>query len=288
MSQLLHETHGHLDLLLQKLEMIPMRDGDFDVFSQVNDIAPIITKAQELLEDHALFIQPTVSNTNFIFNYKLWNDERKIKILIGSHPEIVNETFNVKGYLKEQEELLQKLYEDDDWKSRVIGIGECGLDYYYSQDTEIKKKQWELFESQIQLALELDVPIVIHCRDAFDDLFAMLDNFPNIHGKFDVHCFTGSKEVAQKVLEYNGYFGIGGIVTFKNGEVLREAVEYIPVEHILLETDLPFLAPIPHRGKVCLPEYIDDVANRVSELKSISKDELWTQCYKNVTTLYSL
>jgi TatD DNase family protein len=284
----IHETHGHLDLLLNRLELIPNRDADFDVLAQISDLDGVFEKVQELLTNHVLFIQPTVSHSNLEFNYKMWNGFERIKVLIGSHPEIVDEEFSVKQYRNEQEQVLSNIMDDESWRSRIIGIGECGLDYYYSQDIEIKKKQWELLETQLQKAVELDLPVVFHCRDAFDDLFAMLDNFPQIQGKFDVHCFTGDVDIAKKVLGYDGYFGIGGIVTFKNGETLRQAVEYIPSNKILLETDLPFLAPVPHRGKTCLPEFITDVGKLVADLKGMSEEELWNQCYSNVTTLYSL
>jgi len=287
MDLVFHETHGHLDLLLEKLELIPQRNMDFEVLSQTGDLDSIYQKLDELVANHALFIQPTVSTDNFVFNYKLFHSKDIIKVLIGSHPEIVDKDFNIRTYLKEQGEVVAQLLNNPDWRSKVIGVGECGLDYYYTQDTSIKKKQWKLFESQIKLALDNDLPIVIHCRDAFDDLFSILDQYPEMHSRFDVHCFTGDRDIARKVLEYDGFFGIGGIATFANGESLRDAIEYIPQNKLLVETDLPFLSPVPHRGKTCLPEYINDVAQKIADIKGIELKEMWTQLRLNVSSLYT-
>ena len=154
-------------------------------------------------------------------------------------------------------------------EKRIIGIGECGLDYYYTQDSRIIHKQKELFESQIDLAIKLDIPLFIHTRDAFDDTFEILKSKPGIHGKFAIHCFTGNKNHLKEVLDMGGKAAFGGIITFgKNAEYLREAFAYCPKDGYLLETDLPFLSPKPFRGKDNLPEYIKFVAEKMGQIVS--------------------
>lgn len=286
----LHDTHGHLDLLLEKLGYLPSSPdrGDYNDILDSITIAQVESIVRELLKNHSVFVQPTVSTVNFERNFELWKTIDTINVLIGSHPEIVTPDFDVDAYIQNQTAVITKLSADTLWHQKVIGVGECGLDYYYSQDTTIKRKQWKLFESQIQLAIRMDKPLVIHCRDAFDDLFGILDQFPQIQGKFDIHCFTGNRDTARRVLEYGGCMGIGGIVTFKNSADLRDAVDFIPMDKILIETDLPFLAPVPYRGKDCLPPYIDEVAAVIGSIKNLTHDELWRQLEENTRRLYSL
>lgn len=281
------ETHGHLDLLLQKEGILTGRDADPDGDFYRTNFEQAQKIAEEWLQDHKLFIQPTVSTQNFLLNKELWDDVEKVKLLIGTHPEIVKNDTDVEGYINHQSQVLGGI-EKELLGTKIIGFGECGLDYYYSQDPIIKKKQQELFADQLQKAIDRNLPMVIHCRDAFDDLFAMLDEYSDIHGKFEIHCFTGDIETAKKVIDRGGLCGIGGIATFKSAQYLRDAVEYMPLENILLETDLPFLAPVPHRGKTCLPCMVDNVADTIAELKNISKDRLWETVDANTGNFYSI
>lgn len=292
MNYKLHDTHGHLDLLFEKQELIVSREGaEMELDSKkIGELSEIATK---MLEHHSLFIQPTVSTMNFELNYKLWHQLDTLKILIGSHPEIVNYGFDVNEYCQYQRKVITKIREDSHstgqkWQTKIIGIGEVGLDYYYTDDKSIQSKQQELFVSQIELALELDVPIVIHCRDAFDDVLAILREYPAIYGKFDIHCFTGDRDTAKKILDFGGFLGIGGILTFKNADFLRESVSYAPIDSLLIETDLPFLAPHPHRGKPCLPIFVDEIAKTIGQIKSIDHYDVWQELTDNVSRLYTL
>ena len=262
-SNMYHDTHAHLDILLEKQNLITLE------------------KIDELLINHSFVIHSTVSTTNFHLVKELFQNNPKVKYLFGSHPEIVVAGFDLEEYLK-----TQKLYLGSNPDLGLVGIGEIGLDYHYTQDKYLHKIQQQLFESQIELALRFNLPVAIHCREAFEDTFAVLRNYPQIHGKFEIHCFTGGIDEAKVTLELGGKLGIGGIITFNNANSIKEAVSFAPIDSLLLETDLPFLSPIPKRGQICLPEYIDFVADFVAGLKGVSKEQIWNMCEANARDLY--
>ena len=285
-----HDTHLHLEMLLKKLNLIDLEVLELDFDKSLHLAENTKSRIDELLINHEFVIQSTVSTRNFHLVKSLFSKNSKVEYLLGSHPEIVETGFDISYYLDQQSNYLKVNHD----KLNLVGIGEIGLDYHYtqaenlqfSQDKNLHKIQQELFESQIELAIELDLPIEIHCREAFEDTFAILLKYPKIHGKFDIHCFTGGKYEARKALEMGAKLGIGGIVTFKNAQNLQEAVKFSPLENLLLETDLPFLAPLPNRGKICLPEYIDNVADCVANLKNIPKAQVWQTSADNAKMLF--
>lgn len=125
-------------------------------------------------------------------------------------------------------------------------------------------------------------PIIIHCREAFSDLFEILNKYPEINGRFLVHCFTGGVLEMQEIVKRAGFLGVGGIITYsKNTESLKEAIKLCPIENIILETDLPFLAPGKHRGKTCLPEYIQVIAEMIATLKDTTVESVVLQSAAN-------
>lgn len=167
---------------------------------------------------------------------------------------------------------------------KVVAIGEIGLDYHWQEpDKEIQKK-W--FEEQLYLASEEKLPVVVHSRDAARDTLEILRSWQNSKTGGVIHCFSYGKEIAREYLDMDYYFGIGGVLTFKNARKLIEAVEYIPMERILLETDCPYLAPEPYRGKRNRSDYIDLVAEALSRIKKISKDEVLAQTMENAKKFY--
>ena len=182
-------------------------------------------------------------------------------LMAGLHPTHVKE-----DYRDELEYVKLELS-----KRKFYAVGETGIDLYWDKSTlEIQK---EAFRFQIRLAKEHDLPIVIHCRDAFDEVFEVLEEEKgeNLYGIF--HCFTGTYEQAQQALSYNMKLGIGGVVTFKNGKIDRFLKE-IPLEEIVLETDAPYLAPVPYRGKRNESLYITNVLEKVSEIYEVSQEEV--------------
>jgi TatD DNase family protein len=156
---------------------------------------------------------------------------------------------------------------------RVIAIGECGLDYFY--DKSDRAAQRERFAAHIEAARATGLPLVVHTRDAEDDTAAMLSNAVARGGVTGVlHCFTGSRALAEKALDLGFYISLSGIVTFKNAQDLQETAKILPRDRFLVETDSPFLAPVPNRGKTCEPAFVADTAAFVAELRGETIDEL--------------
>jgi len=169
---------------------------------------------------------------------------------------------------------------------RVIGIGETGLDYYY--DKSDRDRQQKSFRSHIWAARETGLPLIVHTRDAEEDTAGIMAEemgqaaYPGV-----IHCFTASGEFADKALAMGLYISISGIVTFKNAKDLQETAARLPADRLLIETDSPFLAPIPHRGKTCEPGYVADTARFLANLRGVSVEELAAQTSANFRTLFA-
>jgi len=186
-------------------------------------------------------------------------------------------------------EVLDVTDEDIEWlenivtnNNKIIGIGEIGLDYYYGKET--RNKQIELFDKQLKLAEKLNFPVVIHTRDAFLDTYETLKKYKL---KGIIHCFSGSTEVANQYLNLGYCLGIGGVVTFKNSN-LPSVIEKISLENIVLETDSPYLAPVPYRGETNSPKNIPIIAEKIAEIKKISTKEVENITYNNVLRIFDL
>ncbi len=195
-----------------------------------------------------------------------------VYVTIGYHPDQVD---NV------NDELLDKLREQLN-NPKVVGIGEIGLDYYWVKDN--KDKQIELFEKQLKIAEELNMPVVIHSREATQDTIDTLKKYKVIG---DIHCFSGSIEVAKIYISMGYKLGIGGVVTFKNSN-LYKVVEEVGVENIILETDAPYLTPVPFRGKKNSSKYIPYIAKKIGEILDISVEEVGEITSKNASQLFDL
>lgn len=166
---------------------------------------------------------------------------------------------------------------------RVIAIGESGLDYHY--DKSGRAAQRERFRAHIAAAQETALPLVIHTRDAEEDTAAILREEPGVTGV--LHCFTGTRWLAERGLELGYYVSLSGIVTFKNAKDLQEVARMVPADRLLVETDAPFLAPVPNRGKTCEPAFVTDTAAFVAELRGESLDALAEQTTANFFRLFS-
>ena len=169
---------------------------------------------------------------------------------------------------------------------RIVAIGECGLDYYY--DNSARPAQRERFEAHIEAARATGLPLIVHTRDAEEDTAEILGAATKQGGVSGVlHCFTGSLELARKALDFGFYVSMSGIVTFKNARELQETAKQIPLDRLLVETDSPFLAPVPHRGKTCEPAFVADTAAFVAELRGEEPDELAEATTANFFRLFS-
>lgn len=166
---------------------------------------------------------------------------------------------------------------------KAVAIGEIGLDYF--KITNTKEEQKKLFEAQLDLTSELKLPVILHIRDAYDDVY---DIVKSRQLKVVVHCFSGTVEWAEKFLELGYRISFTGIITYPKTERLAEAIKAIPIERIMVETDSPFLAPQRARGERCEPAYVKDVAEKVAEIKGISLEEVATATTKNAESFFNI
>ena len=192
---------------------------------------------------------------------------------VGYHPESVND----KTVFDEQQML--KLISN----KKTVAIGEIGLDYYW--DTTFKQKQIEMFEKQLIFANKHSLPVIIHDREAHGDTLELIKKHKP---KGVLHCFSGSVEMAKEAANLGLYIGFGGVLTFKNSKKAVEVAEAIPLESILLETDAPYLAPEPNRGKLNRSDYIEFVAKKLADIKNIDYDEVLNQTLKNTKKLFNI
>lgn len=188
-------------------------------------------------------------------------------------------------YMKQEAysaERLRELVSDD----KVVAVGETGLDYYYDKD--FHQAQRESFAGHIEIACEVNKPLIIHTRDARADTIAILREGRAERCRGVLHCFTETLEMAEQALDLGFYISISGIVTFASANELREVVERLPLDRILIETDSPWLAPVPHRGKENEPAYVPEVARCIAALKNCTVAEVAEQTRKNFYDLFSL
>ena len=195
--------------------------------------------------------------------------------MMGLHPCSVKKDFQ------------QELYRIEDWlnKRKFIGIGETGIDLYW--DKTFLAQQQEALQVQVDWAVQFKLPLILHTRDSFSETYEIIsrNQHENLTGIF--HCFSGTAEEAKKAIDLNFYLGVGGVATFKNGG-LDKILPEIPLERIVLETDCPYLAPVPHRGKRNEPAYLKLIAEKVAQLKNISVEELAEATTANARKLFSL
>lgn len=166
----------------------------------------------------------------------------------------------------------------------VVAVGEIGLDYFYTHSP--REVQIQALETQIQMALDYNKPIIFHVREAFDDFWPIFDNFSGIKG--ELHSFTDTKEQLERALARGLYVGVNGISTFTKDEAQKEMFATIPIERLLLETDAPFLTPVPFRGKVNEPAFVRSVAEHHAKIRGLSLDEIATVTTANATALFAL
>ena len=227
-----------------------------------DDRSDLIEKAKAEGVSH--FFLPAIDST-YTDRMKASQKEhpQEVFLMSGLHPTHVNE--NYKSELDHVYKELTQFSED------YVAVGEIGIDLYW--DKTFVKEQTLSFETQINWALSFDLPIVIHCRAAFDEIFEVLETYKSkpLYGIF--HCFSGSLEQAQKAIDFGFKLGIGGVVTFKNGKI-DQFLNQLDLESLVLETDAPYLAPSPFRGKRNIPSYINLVADKVAELYHIPREQV--------------
>lgn len=194
---------------------------------------------------------------------------------VGVHPDHAG-SLNEESFAR-----MKELFGRD----KVIAVGEIGLDYYWDNESHEMQKEW--FIRQLELARELDLPVLIHSREAAADTMEIMKEYAQgMRGV--IHCYSYSREMAKEYVRMGFYIGVGGVVTFKNARKLKETVEEIPIDSIVLETDCPYLAPVPYRGKRNQSAYIRYVAREVAEIKGLTYEETVARTSENARKLYGL
>ena len=203
---------------------------------------------------------------------RLAEEHEGVFLAAGIHPEDADQ----------YDEALETRVAEAARSTKAVAIGEIGLDYCCGIDDRARQK--DVFERQMRLAEQMELPVIIHSRDAMRDTLEMLQRFPKVHGV--MHCFSGSVETAQEAVRMGWYIGIGGTVTFKNNKKTVAVAKEAPLDRILLETDSPYLAPDPYRGKRNMPLYTGLVAERIGDIRGISADEVARASLENAKRLF--
>lgn len=254
---MLIDSHCHLDRL---------NLGNYD-----DNLANAIDAAYNAGVEKMLCVGISVENREAVVDIASTYDS--VVCSVGVHP------LDVKQGLASFEDLIT-------WgqHKKVVALGETGLDYYYSRDDA--ELQQESFIVHLKAAADAQLPVIVHTRDARADTIDLIKRYGSIESAGVLHCFTESAEMAKQAIDLNYYISFSGIVTFKNANELRDVVKSVPLERILIETDSPYLAPVPHRGKPNEPKYVRFVAECVADIKNISTDELISATSDNFFSLF--
>ena len=212
----------------------------------------------------------------------------KIELIVKEYKNIYG-TFGIHPHETEKHTHINSDYIIELIKKnkKIIGVGESGLDFYYNHSQkDIQKK---IFIEHIEAASKLNIPLIVHSRNAEIDTYEILKSeIKKKKLKVLIHCFTGSKEFAHKLIDLGCYISVSGIITFKNSSALVDAVSYVPIENLLVETDSPYLAPLPHRGKPNEPSYIIHTIDKLAEIKKVSKETVMRYTTNNFKNLFNI
>lgn len=247
-----------------------------DTHTHINMIE--VTPADDIIKNAGNYgvdklIIPAASTSDFDTIIELTNKHENVYGMLGIHPSEAKEW---------TDDIITRIKKLANKNKKIVAIGEIGLDYYW--DKSFNDLQKEIFIKQIKLANELRLPIDVHDRDAHKDTFDILKEY-NRGSIVIMHCFSGSVEFAKECIKEGWYLGIGGVVTFKNAIKMKEVARAVPLEQILLETDAPYLTPVPHRGKENQPAYVKFVAEEIARIRNTTFeeiDEITTQNAKRV------
>jgi TatD DNase family protein len=234
----------------------------------------MLTRAENERVD--LILMPAIDSETHKAMLQVEQDfDGKCMSMMGLHPCSIKETY------RNELKLVSEYFE----KRRFIAVGETGLDFYW--DRKFTKEQYASFQAQIELAVQYDIPIVIHSRNAIDECIKVIaeNQKGNLKGVF--HCFSGNIEQAKKIIDLEFYLGIGGVITFKNSG-LDKVMPDVDMKNVILETDAPYLAPVPFRGKRNECSYLKYVIEKLSAIKNVSKENIQDITTKNAKELFSI
>ena len=238
----------------------------------ISDLNNVIKRSKDVGIKKLLTI--STSYESFDRVKKIIQEDEMIYGTIGIHPHETTQN-------KITSDIIVKNFIDN---PKIIGIGETGLDFYYENSD--KDDQITSFKEHIEASIKTNSPLIIHSREAEDETFNILNEYKNKNLKILMHCFTGSKNFAKKLLSLNAFFSASGIITFKNSLELQETFKILPIDKILIETDSPFLAPVPNRGKKNEPSFINYTAQKLADIKNISKSDLVNFTTDNFNKLF--
>lgn len=251
------DSHCHLDRL--------------DLTAHQQTLAQLIARAQGQGVAGMLCVCISEENKNAVLSIAAEFDA--VVASVGAHPsDVESEPLSVETLIA--------------WAQapKVVALGETGLDYYHTN--EFAASQRESFKNHLIAGAELKLPVIVHTRQAQQDTLDLMRNFSDAESSGVMHCFTEDWEMAKAALDMNFYISISGIVTFKNADNLREVVKKIPLDRLLIETDSPYLAPMPYRGKSNIPQYVREVADYIAQLKGVEKEVLYKNTSANFLRLF--
>ena len=238
----------------------------------LNNLKDVVNRSKNIGIDKLLTICTTLDSYKNVL--KLVKFDPIIFGTFGIHP---HETKNNKV---NKSEIIKNV----SLNNKIIGVGETGLDFYYNNSD--KNSQILSFKEHIEASVKLNIPLIVHSRNAEDETYDILNSYKKYNPKILMHCFTGSFQFAEKLLNLNAYFSASGIITFKNSLELQSTFKKIPLEKILIETDSPFLSPVPMRGKNNEPSYIKYTLNKLAEIKNVEPNQLDLITTKNFNNLF--
>ena len=239
----------------------------------ISNLSKVLSRAKDVGLEKLLTICTTSSGYNNILD--IVSKDQMIYGTFGIHPH------ETKNYLIEKDEIVKKVR----MNSKIIGVGETGLDFYYNNSD--KDIQLRSFQNHIEAAMDLNIPLIIHSRNAENETYDILKKNYQKNLKILMHCFTGSTDFALNLVPLNAYFSASGIITFKKSTELQETFKKIPEDKLLIETDSPFLSPEPNRGKKNEPSFIKFTAQKLANLRNIEVDKLILLTTNNFNTLFS-
>ncbi|MCV2402857.1 TatD family hydrolase [Marinomonas sp. C2222] len=256
---MLIDTHCHLDML--------------DLAPYDNDIKAVLNGAYEKGVRQLLTISVDLKKMDDILAFTQYDG---IYASCGVHP------LQTEGLITNGDDLFERAQ-----NTKVIAIGETGLDYFYEESPIIHEAQKVSFAEHLKVAGKLGLPVIVHTRQAKEDTLDLIRKHGNSDSAGVLHCFTEDYDMAKKALDENYLISISGIVTFKAAQELKDTVRKLPLESLIVETDSPYLAPVPHRGKKNEPKYVSDVAQYVADLKSIRYEELLEATAENFHRVFN-
>ncbi len=249
------DSHCHLDQepLFGNLNEVILRSKN----AGITKLLTICTTT-----DNFSIINKIVDKNDFIFG------------TFGIHPH------ESEKYVVTKDNIINEVKNND----KIIGVGETGLDFYYNHSN--KDRQIKSFKEHIEASIDLNIPVIVHSRAAENETYEILKSYKKFNPKILMHCFTGSLNFSNDLITLNSYFSASGIITFKNSEDLQKTFKSIPLEKLMIETDSPYLAPVPMRGKKNEPSFIRFTAEKLADLKKISTDKLIEITTKNFNKLF--